>query len=481
MLAVVAFELGRPIAYVVLREPCDVTMHITSQPDARSWSPLRRLGVPSLFAGLGYRASMDSDRARARVLDQLHELEPWLVETAADVVRRPSVSGTEGENEAQAHMSALFGEGGLDVDHWQIDLPQLTVHPDFPGMEVPRDEAWGLVGRLPGVGDGPSLMLNGHIDVVPIGDPDAWGASPFSGELREDRLFGRGACDMKAGLVAAHAAVQAVRRSEVRLRGDVLVASVQGEEDGGLGTFATLQRGWRADACVIPEPTDLDIIPANSGALTFRLRVHGRATHAARRTEGMSAIERFWPVWHALGELERRRHEAVDPLMTRWALAHPISIGTVHAGDWASSVPDLLVAEGRLGVALGEPIEQARRQLEQSVAEACADDPWLRDHPVEVEWWGGQFAAGRLPPDSDLIDRVRAAHQAVNGGPLDVYGAPYGSDLRLLTGLGGVPSVQYGPGDAMLAHGPLESVPIEQVLTTARTLAALIVDVCGVA
>jgi acetylornithine deacetylase len=423
---------------------------------------------------------MDSAEARARVLDSLRELEPWIVETSADLIRRPSVSGTDGENEAQAHVATLFREGGLDVDHWQIDLPALTARPDFPGMEVERDEAWGLVGRLPGGGDGTSLMLNGHVDVVPIGDPDAWTTPPFGGELRGERLFGRGACDMKAGLVAAHAAVQAVRRSGVTLRGDVLVASVQGEEDGGLGTYATLQRGWRADACVIPEPTDLDIIPANSGALTFRLHVHGRATHAARRTDGVNAIERFWPVWKALAELERRRHEAVDPLMTRWALAHPLSIGTVRAGDWPSSVPDLLVAEGRLGVALGEPVEEARRQLEEAVAEACADDPWLREHPVEVEWWGGQFAAGRLPQGSDLVDRVRAAHDAVNGGPLDVYGAPYGSDLRLLTGLGGIPSVQYGPGDAMLAHGPFESVAVEQVFTTARTLAALVVDICGV-
>jgi len=168
-------------------------------------------------------------------------------------------------------------------------------------------------------------------------------------------------------------------------------------------------------------------------------------------------------------------------LMSRWPLAHPLSIGMVQAGDWASSVPDLLVAEGRLGVALGEPVADARRQLEETVAEACDGDAWLRVHPVEVEWWGGQFEAGQLPADSDLVERVRAAHDLVGGGSLDVYGAPYGSDLRLLTGLGGIPSVQYGPGDAKLAHGPFESVPIDQVLITARTLVALIVDICGVA
>ena len=405
-----------------------------------------------------------------------------MLATTSEVVRIPSVSGTDAENDAQADMAKRMAMAGLDVDHWRIDLPSLTAHPDFPGMEVDRSEAWGAVGRLTGSGDGATLMLNGHIDVVPTGDPDAWTEHPFSGDVRGNHLYGRGACDMKAGLVASLAAVDAIRASGVRLRGDVLVASVQGEEDGGLGTFALLQRGWRADACAIAEPTSLDVIPANSGALTFRIRVRGLATHAARRTEGVSSIEKFWPVWQALADLEARRHATVDPLFTKNPLAHPLSLGTVHAGDWASSVPDLLVAEGRMGVALDEPVEAARAALEEAVAEACARDPWLREHPAEVEWWGGQFASGRNPVDSDLVARIGTAHTvASNGRGQDVYAAPYGSDLRLLTGLGGIPTVQYGPGDAMLAHGPLESVPVDEVITTARTLALLALDICGVA
>ena len=420
--------------------------------------------------------------ATARVLQQIEALTAAMIGTAATIVQVPSVSGTDGENEAQAHMASLLAAGGLEVDHWKLDLDALCAHPDFPGMEVDRSEAWGLVGRLPGTGDGATLMLNGHIDVVPVGDPDAWSEHPFAGDIRNGRLYGRGACDMKAGLVAAHWAAQAIRTSGVRLRGDLLVASVQGEEDGGLGTFGTLQRGWTADACVIPEPTDLDIIPANSGALTFRLRVRGKATHAARRTDGVSAVEAFLPVWQALQDLEHRRHEVVDPLVARWALAHPLSIGMVHAGDWASSVPDLLVAEGRLGVAIDEPVENAKADLERAMAEASDRDPWLRAHPVEVEWWGGQFASGRLPADSDLVQRVQSAHGiATEDRPLDVYGAPYGSDLRLLTGLGGIPTLQYGPGDAMLAHGPFESVPVDEVVVTARTLALLALDLCGIA
>lgn len=419
---------------------------------------------------------------RARVLQQVDSLTERMVGQLVDVMRVPSVSGTDAENEAQAHMAVEFAAGGLDIDHWEIDLAALTAHPDFPGMEVERREAWGLVGRLPGTGDGASLMLNGHVDVVPIGDPDAWHHAPFGADITGDRLVGRGSCDMKAGLIAAHWAVQAIRTAGVRLRGEVVIAAVQGEEDGGLGTFATLQRGWRADACVIPEPTDLDIVPANGGSLTFRLRIRGHATHASRRTEGVSVIEKFWPVWTALAELERQRHAVVDPLAHRFALAHPLSIGTIHAGDWVSSVPDLLVAEGRLGVALGEPVADARAQFEQAVAEASSADPWLRDHPVEVEWWGGQFASGRLPAESDLIARVTAAQGRATKRPdPSVWAAPYGSDLRLLTELGGIPTVQYGPGDVALAHGPDEHVPLPDVQVTARTLALLALDICGVA
>ena len=127
-------------------------------------------------------------------------------------------------------------------------------HADFPGSEVDRREGWGLVGRLPGTGDGAQLMLNGHIDVVPTGDRHAWSDDPFGGEIRGERIFGRGSCDMKAGLLAAYWAVQAIRTAGVRLRGDVLLASVQGEEDGGLGTFATLQRGCAPTPVSSPNP-----------------------------------------------------------------------------------------------------------------------------------------------------------------------------------------------------------------------------------
>lgn len=413
------------------------------------------------------------DAAREEMIALLQEL-----------VRMPSVSGSADENAIQHHMQRVMTADGLETDLWSVPLQVLSARADFPGMEVQRSEAWGLVGRLRGRGGGATLMFNGHVDVVPAGDLNAWTVEggPFSGEVKHGHLFGRGACDMKGGLVAALWAIRALQRSRVTLAGDVLLASVQAEEDGGMGTYALLQRGWRADACVIPEPTSLDLVPATAGALTFRLRVPGRATHASRRTEGESALEHFWPVWSALRELERQRNRRADPLMQRWAVPYALSIGTVQCGDWASSVPDLLVADGRLGVALDESIDDARAGFERAVHDACREDRWLRDHPVRVEWWGGQFMPGRLPGTSDLPKRVRRAHTLSGGDALhapETWGAPYGSDLRLMVGLGQIPTIHYGPGDAGLAHGPDEAVSLDEVHQTARTLAILALDLAS--
>ncbi|MDI1289662.1 MAG: ArgE/DapE family deacylase [bacterium] len=395
----------------------------------------------------------------------------------------PSMGGTPAEVEVQDYVARRWTDEGLLVDRWDIDVDAVIRDPQFPGQEVNRSAAVGVTATLAGDGTGPTLLLNGHTDVVPPGDLASWSADPFVPRTMDvdgrESLVARGSCDMKAGLAAMWAAVRAVQKSGVQLRGNVVLASVSGEEDGGLGTFSLLRHGVTADLCVITEPTSLDIMPANGGALTFRLTVRGRATHASRRTEGVSAIDKLLPIMAALAELEARRNADVDPLMERWALAYPLSIGVVHAGDWASTVPDLLIAEGRLGVALGETIEHARAEFEAAVTEACASDSWLADNPVEVTWWGGQFASGRTPADASVISLTDAAHSFVLGTSPDLYGGPYGSDLRLLQGLGGIPTIQYGPGDARAAHAPNEWVSIEETIDCARVLTRLIVEVCA--
>ena len=397
--------------------------------------------------------------------------------------RIASISGSAAEPEIQRFLARTWRDEGLDVDEWDIDVAALSADPEFPGSEVERRTAVGVTATLGAHGPGPTLLLNGHTDVVPVGDRDAWTTDPFEPRLSEvdgDRVVvARGSADMKAGVAAMWAAVRAVQRSGIVLRGRVVMAAVSGEEDGGLGTFALLRRGITADLCVITEPTGLAVIPANGGALTFRLVVRGRAAHASRRTEGVSAIDAFLPVLAALHELERRRNAVVDPLMQRWPIAYPISIGTVRGGDWPSSVPDRLVAEGRLGVALDESEADARAGFEAAVFAACRQDPWLAAHPVEVEWWGGQFASGRTPADSAVISAVCRAHEDVTGSAPEVYGAPYGSDLRLLTRLGAIPTVQYGPGGSEVAHAPDEQVSLREASIAARVLARIIVDVCA--
>ena len=405
---------------------------------------------------------------------------PRLVEFLSDLVAIPSVTGSAEEGLAQRRVADELAGIGLGVDLWPIDLDALRADPEFPGLEAPRSEAWGLVGTLEG-DEGPTLILNGHVDVVPPGDPGQWtGGDPFSGRVEGGKVFGRGACDMKGGLACALSALRAIREAGIALRGSVRVQSVVGEEDGGLGTFATLRRGYGGDAAIIPEPTSLAVVPANAGALTFRLSVPGRSAHASLRKSGVSAIESFWPVWRALADLEARINADPDPLMGRFDPPYPLSLGVLRAGDWPSSVPDRLVAEGRLGVALGQTPAQARAMFEGAVADACAADPWLRDHPVGIDWFGGQFASGRTDPDHPIVSMVSEAHRDLHGSPPDLHGAPYGSDLRHLTNLGKIPTLQYGPGDVRLAHAPDEHVEVDALEKATRTLALVILRFCGV-
>ena len=406
--------------------------------------------------------------------------ESGLLECLEGLLKIPSVTGTEDENIAQRWFAARLEQSGLETDLWEIPIAETISHPDFPGWEVNRARALGLVGRWGGK-SGPTLVLNGHIDVVPPGDLLQWeGPNPYFGGHKGAAVYGRGACDMKGGLACNLYAVRAIQAAGLRLKGSVLLQSVVGEEDGGLGTFATLLRGYRGDAAIIPEPTDLAIIPACAGALTFRITMKGRSTHASVRLEGVSALEKFWRIWNALEALEQRRNAAGHPLMTRFPLPYPLSVGTVRTGDWPSSVPDQLVAEGRLGVALGESPAMARAELERTLTEVCATDAWLREHPVKIDWFGGQFASGQIAPGHPLVKLVSEGHQALFGQPPPVHGAPYGSDLRLMVGLGGIPTLHYGPGNVKHAHAPNEHVPVAHLTAVTRTLILCLLRFCGV-
>lgn len=393
------------------------------------------------------------------------------------LVRIPSVDGTAAESDVQEWFAEKLGALGMSVDHWQLDLPEIAADPEFPGMEVERTESWGCVGTL---GEGtPGLIFNGHVDVVPVGDPALWpDGDPFSARVSDGIMWGRGTCDMKGGLAAILGAVAAIQAAGVTLAKPLAVHAVVGEEDGGLGTFATLKRGHTGEACLIAEPTAGTVIPANAGSLTFRLEIPGLATHGSTRTRGVSAIEKFEVVNRALAALEAERNESPHPLLKHLDLAYPLSVGTIQAGDWASTVPDLLIAEGRYGVRLGEPVEEARQAFEHAVAQACAADDWLRNHPVKITWPGGVFASGLLPEGDPLLEAtLQAATGAGASAVPEVKGGPYGSDLRQYAAAG-IPTLQYGPGDVRYAHAIDEHVALAEVLHCARAYALLALRRC---
>ena len=393
----------------------------------------------------------------------------------AQLVRYASVGGSESEVAVQRWCAATLQGLGLDVDLWRLDLDTLRADPDYPGEEVDREEAWGCVGVSDGAGSNggtPALILNGHVDVVPPGEHGWWtGADPWDLHEIDDHWYGRGVCDMKGGVVAILAAVRAVGD---RLDRPFAVHTVIGEEDGGIGTFGTLRRGHTGDACLIAEPTAGQIVAANAGALTFRLELRGLATHGSLAGLGVSAVDLLESVRASLRRLDQKRNAAPPPPFG--ARPFPISTGIVNAGDWASTVPDYLVAEGRYGVKPGESFADAMAEFEQAVHEA--DDPWLREHPVEVSWPGGRFAAGALPDRHRFGDEVVAAVEAAGGDRPALVGAPYGSDLRQYAAVG-IPTVQFGPGSIQDGHAVDEHVSIDEVVRCAETYAKLLVSRCG--
>jgi acetylornithine deacetylase len=402
-----------------------------------------------------------------------------IVSAVRELVSIPSWNGNE--TPAQTLMAQWMEAAGLEIDLWEIDKEELARHPAYH-TEIARERPLGLVGTLRGTGEGSSLILNGHVDVVPPGDPALWSHPPFQPVLENGRIYGRGALDMKGVLCAALFSLRALRAEGVTLRGDVLLQSVVGEEDGGMGTLATILRGYRARGAVVLEPTGLAVAPALAGALSFRVRVPGKAAHGAVRYEGVSAIENFVPLYEALLDLEEERNRVLreGPLFSGYPIPFPISVGTIQGGDWASSVPDHLAFEGRFGVAPGEDLSQARQALEEAVARRAAAHPWLRHHPPRVEWWGQQFEPAAISVQDPLVTAVQGAARSVMEREPLVAGMTYGADMGLLVNHASVPTVLFGPGDIRGAHQPDECMEVEELTVAARTLAVAAMRFCGV-
>ena len=408
-------------------------------------------------------ASSAAERAALAALD-----EDFMLRALREMVAVPSLPARE--QPAQDLMARLLAEAGARVEQFDLDVDALRAHPSY-STEHPRAAPTGVRGQV-GDGDGGRcLVLNGHTDVVPVGNVDDWKHDPFDPVLVGRRLYGRGACDMKGGLAAGLAAVKAIIDADIALSGRVVLDAVVGEEDGGCGTLGSLLHGMAADAAVVMEPTRLAVSPAVAGALTFSIMVRGKAAHGCLREEGVSAVEKLPFVHAALLDLEHRRNSRrAEPLFDWLERPFAICVGRLEAGDWASSEADWLRMEGRYGVAPDESLDDARAELEAAVSVAAGKDPWLADHPPKVAWVGAQFLPGRTDSAAAVVGSLIDAVRDTAGHPPKVHGQPYGCDMGLLTRVGGIPTVVFGPGDIRQAHAVDEWVDIDEVASCARAL-----------
>jgi len=420
-----------------------------------------------------------------KISAQIDSLRPEMTGFLTRLVQFDSLPGKE--QPAQYFYAEKLQTLGLSPGILASKKEELESHPAFCDDGIAFEDRINVVGRWQATGKKAqkkivprTLILNGHMDVVPTSTEELWSASPWSGEVQKGKLYGRGSCDMKAGLTANAFAVQALQSLGFQPAADVLLESVIGEESGGVGTLTMIVKGFRADAAIITEPTALHVCPVQSGALTFRIKVAGKAIHACMKPHGVNAIEKFYLVLQAVQELERRRHIHYKNLLYDDANnIAPISFGTIHGGEWPSTVPDEVVVEGRFGVLPGETMDDARRSLNAAVARAVAVDPWLQANPPRIDWVEGQFESGQTSVTHPIVESLQQCHAEVLGRTTIVQGVTYGSDLRLFTNHAHVPAVLYGPGNILQAHTVNEWVELREVFTAAKVLAYIITQWCG--
>lgn len=381
------------------------------------------------------------------------------------------------EGPIQAFMAERLAKTADRVDKFEPDHASMRHLPGFnPGHEYQGRP--NVVATYRGSGGGRSLILNGHADVVAPGPLERWSSPPFEPRVEGGRLYGRGSTDMKAGLAACVLALEAIKQVGGRLKGDVHLQSVVDEEGGGNGTLACIARGYRADAALIAEPTQLQVHVGNRGALLAEIVVEGVPIHASLKGYGVNAIEKVFRLTQALKELE-----------TRWMLSrrHPLfspptmNIGEIHGGDGASVVParcllrfdvEFLPVEEHDGDQRRVDVDAVRQEVQEWLSLTCAGDEWLREHPVEVRWYQ-ETGAFFTDPDEPVVQTLQSAARDC-GRECRIGGFAAGCDGPLLRNLAGIPTVVFGPGTIRQAHTIDEYVELEQYWEAIRSIALFV-------
>nr|WP_319516662.1 ArgE/DapE family deacylase [uncultured Cohaesibacter sp.] len=402
----------------------------------------------------------------------------------SELVSHPSTRGQE--QSAQAYMADALQERGYSVDRWQINVDDIRHLPGFSPVIGSYDDAVNVVGtHKSATSKGRSLILNGHIDVVPAGPLDMWETPPFSPKVEGDWLYGRGAGDMKAGLVANLFALDALRSAGFAPAADVFFQSVVEEECTGNGALACLQRGYKADAVLIPEPFDETLVKAQTGVIWFQVHLKGLPTHVAYAGDGANAIEAAVPLINALHALEKRwnapEHRHHDFAHHDHALN--LNVGKIVGGDWASSVPAWCVFDVRMGVFPGQDLEAARADIETTLLQAAEENSFLRENKPKVVYHGFMAEGYALSDDTSetasvAIKALGDAHKAVNDKDLEQMAITCTTDTRFFGLYADTPALVYGP-HAEAIHGFNERVSLESIKRVTKATALFIADWCG--
>jgi acetylornithine deacetylase len=391
---------------------------------------------------------------------------------------------TTGGNEAPAQewFQSRLADLGFETYRWEADAERLATHPSFPDdpAAIETTDRPSVAGVLE-FGDpdaGPTLVLNGHADVVPA-DEGVWSADPFEPTWSESgaELTARGAVDMKTGVgvcvFAALAVADAVAGTETAVDGRLVVECVAGEEEGGIGAAAAALDSpypFERDAAIVAEPTELAPVVATEGCLMKRLELTGRSAHAARRWRGVDVLDLFETIRDRFLALETERGERLDhPRYERFDVPLPLTIGVVEAGSWASTVPAALVAECRFGVAPGESVDAVEAEYEAALREVVEADEWLSAHPPQFERFSIQFEPAETDPDAVVVGAVQAAMRAHGLDATDPIGETYGADNRHYVAAG-IPTVVFGPGTIDQAHFPDETLVWEDALVAGEVV-----------
>ena len=386
------------------------------------------------------------------------------------LVAAPSTVGLE--QEAQDVVEQELKRLGLEVE--RLPIPETIEDDPLAGVaQISYEGRADVVGRL-GSNEGPSLLVNGHIDVVPAGKPDLWTSPPFEPRLDGDRLYGRGAGDMKGGFAMATLALDALLAVEPEaIAGSLTFLSVIEEECTGNGTLAAARAGVLADAVILPEPTGLGMLLAGVGILWLDVVLDGKSAHAESADRAVNPIDLALTVVDALRRSEREMNLEIEPSMRGVEHPYNINIGMLEAGDWRSSVP----ANATLGLRIGHPTSWSTADAIARVGAAIheIDDPWLRAHPPTLRPSGFRAKGYAMPGGDPLARRLADAHRGAHGEAVAEVAMASTTDARLYINDFDVPALCYGPV-AHDIHGIDESVELSSIVAGARTLARFIAD-----